>query len=221
MTWNGMSCSTWQLYVILDRASAGARDLAAVAEAAIRGGADAIQLRDKTATARQLFEEAVRLRAVTRAAGVPLIVNDRADVAHAADAEGVHLGQDELSIAAARAILGPRRLIGRSTHTLEQAIAAELEGADYIGVGPIFATPTKPDYHSVGVDLIRQVALRVEIPYVCIGGLDAGTLDSVLRAGASRIAVVRAVCAADDPEAAAAALKGRLCQQRDRSVKTR
>ena len=210
MTSNEMSCSAWRLYVIVDRATAGTRDLAELAAAAIRGGADVIQLRDKTAPTRRLLDDASRVRTVTRNAGIPLIINDRADVAHAAGADGVHLGQDDLPIAAARAILGPNRLIGKSTHSLEQAIAAELDGADYIGVGPIFSTPTKPGSQSVGVDLIRQVALRVQIPFICIGGLDATNLQRALSAGAERIAVVRAVCAATDPQEAAAMLKRRL-----------
>ena len=210
MTSNELSCSAWRLYVIVDRATAGTRDLAELASAAIRGGANVIQLRDKTAPTRQLLDDASRVRTVTRNAGIPLIINDRADVAHAAGADGVHLGQDDLPIAAARAILGPDRLIGKSTHTLEQAIAAELDGADYIGVGPIFPTPTKPDAPSVGIDLIRQVALRAHIPIVGIGGLDATNLQQVLLAGAGCVAVVRAVCGADNPQEATAMLKERL-----------
>ena len=210
MTQNETSCSGWRLYVIVDRAAAGARALADLAAAAIRGGADVIQLRDKTASTRQLLQESARVRAVTRDAGIPLIINDRADVVHAVGADGVHLGQDDLPIAAARALLGPNRLIGQSTHSLEQAIAAELEGADYIGVGPIFSTPTKPDAPSVGLDLIRAVIPRIEIPYVGIGGIDATTLQSVLSAGAERIAVVRAVCAAANPQEAAERLKREL-----------
>ena len=207
---NATSCSTWRLYVIVDRAACGGQDLADVAARAIRGGADAIQLRDKQATARSLLEAALRLLAVTRKANIPLIVNDRVDVAHAAQADGVHLGQDDVPLKAARALLGPGRLLGQSTHSLEQAIAAEHAGADYIGVGPIFSTPTKPDYRSVGVDLIRQVASRVTIPSVCIGGIDAGNAPQLRAAGAQCIAVVRAVCAAEDPEAAAALLKHQL-----------
>ena len=210
MTRNKPSCSTWRLYVIVDRAAAGTRDLAELADAAIRGGADVIQVRDKTASTRQLLDEASRVRVVTRNAGIPLIINDRADVAHAAGADGVHLGQDDLSIVAARAILGPNRIIGRSTHSLEQAISAELDGADYLGVGPIFSTPTKPDSPSVGLDLIRQVALRVQIPFLCIGGIDATNLQQILSTSAERIAVVRAVCASADPQEAAAALKHQL-----------
>lgn len=201
------ACSTWQLYVILDRAAAGTRDLREIARAALAGGADALQLRDKTASAQQLLAEARRLFPLAQHAGVPLIINDRADVAAAAGADGVHLGQEDLPVEAARRLLGPGRLIGKSTHSLAQALAAAAEGADYIGLGPLFPTPTKPDYGSVGLPLIRDVNARVAVPKVCIGGIDADALPSVLEAGGQCVAVVRAVCAAPAPQAATAVLK--------------
>lgn len=210
MSSNNTSCSHWRLYVIVDRAAAGARPLDEIADAAIRGGADVLQLRHKTASTDTLLAETARLLRLTRAAGIPLIVNDRADVARAAGADGVHLGQDDLSVADARRLLGPGFLIGQSTHSLEQARAAEAAGPDYIGVGPIFLTPTKPEYPHVGLGLIRQVMGQVSIPAVCIGGIDADNLAQVLEAGAERIAVVRAVCAASDPQAAARRLKDAL-----------
>ena len=212
MTSSEHSCSAWRLYVIVDRSAAGGRDLADIAAAAIRGGADVIQLRDKTASDRHVLEEARRLLPLTRAARVPLIVNDRVEIARAAGADGVHLGQDDLPVHDARRLLGPGRLIGQSTHSLDQALAAQAEGPDYLGVGPVFPTPTKPDYGSVGTALIGEVAARVRLPVVCIGGIDRGNLGEVLRAGAERIAVVRAVCAAADPEASARALKQLLAQ---------
>lgn len=212
MRWNVTPCSSWQLYVIIDRAAVGGRDLAEVAAAAIRGGADVMQLRDKLASARQLLEDAARLLPLTRSAGIPLIINDRADIAGSLGADGVHLGQDDLPIAEARRIMGPSRLIGKSTHSLEQALAAERDGADYIGLGPIFPTPTKPDYGSVGPALIETVSSAVHLPIVCIGGIDGTTLDPILEAGATCVAVVRAVCSSPDPERAARALKERLAQ---------
>ena len=210
MTLNVTLCSAWRLYVIIDRAASRGRDLAELTAAAIRGGADVIQLRDKQASARVLLEEARRLLAVTRAARIPLIINDRADIAQAVGADGVHLGQEDLPVAAARDLLGPKSLIGLSTHSLDQALAAEADGADYLGFGPIFPTPTKPDYGSIATELIREVAARTRAPMVCIGGIDATNLDEVLRAGAERVAVVRAVCGADNPEVAAWELKQRL-----------
>lgn len=212
MRWNVTFLSSFRLYVIIDRAAAGDRDLVEVASAAIRGGADVLQLRDKAASPRQFLKVAERLRSVTRRAGIPLIINDRVEIAHAVGADGVHLGQDDLPLAAARRLLGSGCLIGQSTHTLEQARAAEAEGADYLGCGPIFPTPTKPDYGSVGTALIGQVMQAVRIPVVCIGGIDHSTVAQVVRAGAERIAVVRAVCAATDPEAAARDLKQTLEQ---------
>jgi thiamine-phosphate pyrophosphorylase len=198
--------------VIIDRAASGSRDLAELAAAAIRGGADVIQLRDKAGSAARLIEEARRLLPLARAAGIPLIINDRVEAAEAVGADGVHLGQDDGSIEEARRLLGPERLIGRSTHSLEQALAAERDGADYIGLGPIFPTPTKPGYGSVGTALIQEVMRRVQVPVVCIGGIDATTLRAVLEAGAACVAVVRAACGAEDPERAARELKRTLTQ---------
>ena len=212
MRQNAPSCSAWRLYVILDSAAANDRSLWEIAEGAIRGGADVLQLRHKMGTARELIEEARRLLPLTRSHGVPLIINDMADVAQWVDADGVHLGQDDLPVAAARRLLGPGKLIGKSTHTLEQALAADTEEIDYLGLGPIFATPTKPDYGSVGLALIPRVQSRLQHPCVCIGGIDQQSLDQVLEAGAERVAVVRAVCAADHPESATRALKQQLVQ---------
>ena len=204
------SCSAWQLYVIVDRSAVGVRDLVEVAAAAIRGGADVIQLRDKTASAKQLTEVASRLLVLTRAARIPLIINDRVEVARAIGADGVHVGQEDMPIAEARAILGEGALIGKSTHSVDQAVAAEVEGANYIGLGPIFSTPTKPDYQPVGTEWIAQVLSHVRIPTVCIGGIDSQTLVPVLQAGARCVVVVRAVCGADDPETATRDLKDQL-----------
>jgi thiamine-phosphate pyrophosphorylase len=205
--WNVSSCSRWLLYVIVDRSAIGDRDPVAVASAAIRGGADAIQWRDKTTSREELTRAAGRLATVTRAAGVALIVNDHPEIAHAVGAAGVHLGQDDLPIQAAREIMGAGTLVGKSTHSVEPALAAVAEGADYIGLGPVFSTPTKPDYASIGLTIIPKVLEAVRVPVVCIGGIDQERLADVLHAGARCIAVVRAVCAASDPEAATRTLK--------------
>ncbi len=186
------------------------RALAELTAAAAQGGADVIQLRAKELTTRELIEEARRCLLVTKAAGVPLIINDRADVARVVGADGVHLGQDDLPVAAAREILGPGRVVGQSTHGVEQALAGAAEGADYLGFGPLFSTPTKPGYPPVGLGVVRQVVAAVHIPIVAIGGIEQRNLDSVLEAGAHCVAVVRAVCAAPDPERASRALKRAL-----------
>lgn len=188
------------------------RDLAWVAQQAIRGGADVIQLRDKRASSAKLFEEATQLLNVTRLTGVPLIINDRVDVALGVAADGVHLGHEDLPVAIAKRLLGPHKVVGRSTHSLEQACEAERDGADYLAVGPLYPTPTKPTYGCVGRELIRRVKARVRQPLVCIGGIDRTTLPDVLEAGGECVAVVRAVCAADDPAQAARALKQLLLQ---------
>ena len=212
--------SSWRLYVIVDLAASGDRDMADLAAAAIRGGADVIQLRDKAASPGDLLKEALRLLPVTRAAGVPLIINDWAEVARSVGADGVHLGQDDMPIREARRLLGPGSLIGKSTHSLEQALAAQAEGADYIGLGPILPTPTKPDARSVGAELISQVTPRIRVPIVCIGGIDAANAQEVLEAGATCLAVVRAVCAAPDPESSSRNLK-RILLESSRKGETR
>ena len=212
MTSNATSCSAWRLYVIIDRAAIGARDLREMASGAIHGGADVIQLRDKAASTRTLLEEARALLPLTHAANIPLIINDRADVARAVGADGVHVGQDDLPVKEARDIVGPGHVIGKSTHSVEQARAAQEEGADYLGLGPIFPTPTKPDYRSVGVEMIRHVVPNVHVPIICIGGIERSNLRQVLEAGAVCVAVVRAVCRASNPEATTRALKDTVVQ---------
>jgi thiamine-phosphate diphosphorylase len=196
--------------VILDRAAAAGRDLAVLAREAIRGGADVLQLRDKLATDDALLREAARIQAVAHPAGIPLIINDRIDVARRLGAAGVHLGQDDAPLVQARQALGTRAILGKSTHSAAQAVAAEQEGADYLGCGPLFGTPTKPSYKPVGLGLIGAMNRLVRVPVVCIGGIDQERLPRVLAAGATRVAVVRAVCAADDPAWAARALKEKL-----------
>lgn len=171
--------------------------------AAIRGGADVIQLRDKKAPDAELIETGNRLRKITGEAGVPLLVNDRAEVARVIDADGLHLGQDDGPLSDAKKIFGEGRLYGRSTHSEAQAAAAAEEGFDYIGIGPVFSTPTKPGTKPVGLELVRFAAQNVPIPFVAIGGIDERNVQAVVRAGAKTVAVVRAVMGAQDPETAA------------------
>ena len=173
-------------------------------EAALAGGVGVVQLRDKDAADGELVEAGRRFRRLTREAGALLVVNDRPDLAVACDADGVHVGQDDLPVAAARAIVGPERLVGLSTHSPEQIRAAA--GADYLGVGPVFATPTKPGREPVGLELVREAARSAQVPWFAIGGIDLETVSQVVAAGATRIAVVRAIADAPDPRAAAAAL---------------
>lgn len=200
----------FKLYVIIDRNSLKGRDPAYLAQEAIEGGADIIQLRDKNASASEILAVGRAIRELTRRNKVPFIINDKVDIAVAVEADGVHLGQDDLPIEVARSIIGRGKLIGLSTHSLPQALEAQKKGADYIGVGPIFSTPTKPDYKAVGIDLIKEVKDKISIPFVAIGGIDGSNIDEVIAAGARRVAVVRAVCGAEDVREAAERLKERL-----------
>lgn len=202
-----MQPENWKLYVIVDRDVARDKDLAQVAEAAIKGGADVIQFRDKTSTDKESIKTALVIRVVTRRHKVPFIINDRVDIAIAADADGVHLGQDDLPVNTARAILGKNKLIGVSTHNLEQAINAQEDGADYIGIGPVYATPTKPDYQPVGEELLKEIKEKVAIPFVAIGGINKDNLHRVLDSGANAVCVATAATGTDDVEAATRLLK--------------
>ncbi|MBK9922665.1 MAG: thiamine phosphate synthase [Elusimicrobia bacterium] len=173
---------------------------------ACAGGADAIQLRDKSLSARELLRVAKTLQSVCDHTGALFVLNDRVDVALAADVDGVHVGQEDLPVRHARALLGHRKLIGCSTHSTAQALAAVGDGADYISCGPIFATPTKPDYVPVGLDLVKEYRALLRIP-VAIGGLDESNVAAAAAAGADRVAVVRGVCGAEDIEGAARRIK--------------
>ncbi len=199
-----------KLYVIVDAAACGGRDPAQVAREAVSGGADSIQWRAKTWSMQERWRVAQRIAEVVRPTSVLFIINDHAELALAVGADGVHVGQEDLPLAVVRRLVGADCLIGRSTHSLEQAVAAQAEGADYLGVGPVFATPTKPDYRAVGPELVEAVAARVTIPFVAIGGIDQQNLPLVLSRGATRVAVVRAVTGAPDVRAAAHALKTML-----------
>jgi len=175
---------------------------------ALRGGVDIFQLRDKHAPDDELLRAAATARRLCDEHGALFVLNDRPDLAVAANADGVHLGQDDMAIAEARAAIGPDLLIGRSTHSPAQIDAAA--GADYIGVGPVHATPTKPGRPAVGLELVRHAAARAAVPFFAIGGIDAANLGDVVAAGATRAAVVRAIGDAPDPEAAARALRAQL-----------
>jgi thiamine-phosphate pyrophosphorylase len=198
----------WSVYVITDRRTAGERPLLDVVRAAIRGGATVVQLREKEASTRAMIELGQALLEVTRAAGIPLIVNDRVDVALAIGAEGVHIGQDDMPAAIARRLIGPDRILGVSARTVEEAIQAERDGANYLGAGDVFGTPTKPDAGPpIGVEGLRQIVRAVSIPVVAIGGVTPQNAPAAVEAGAVGVAVISAVMGAPDPEAAARQLR--------------
>ncbi len=180
------------------------------AVAAIDGGADMLQLREKDLEGAELLCRAKRFVELCRSRGVIAIVNDRPDIALLADADGVHLGQGDLPLTEARKLLGPSQIIGVSTHTLDHARQAQADGADYIGVGPIFPSPTKPRDFLPGLDFGRQVADNINLPAYAIAGITIDNLDEVLATGLKRIAVTQAVTNAQNPRAAAVALKRKL-----------
>jgi thiamine-phosphate pyrophosphorylase len=182
----------------------GGRALAAVLAPALAGGVDIVQLRDKAATDDELLAAAAIARELCDAAGALLILNDRPDLVAAAGADGCHVGQDDLGVAQARELAGPQALVGRSTHSPADIAAAD--DADYIGVGPVHATPTKPGRPAVGLQLVAHAAAHAAVPFFAIGGIDASNVAAVVAAGARRIAVVRAIADAADPRAAAQGL---------------
>lgn len=198
------------LYVITTSVPHMGRSHLDIAEAAVAGGAQVIQLREKNETG-NILEMARRLRELTRRAGIKFIVNDRVDVALAAEADGAHLGQEDVSFSAARRVLGNQRIIGISATSIEEAVEAERQGADYLGVGPIFPTPSKSDAaEPMGCGLLAEIRRRVKIPLVAIGGITADNLEEVLSAGADSVAVISAVAAAPDMETAVHELVERI-----------
>jgi len=194
MTWGD-----WRVYVITDARHARGRSHREIAEAAIRGGATAVQLRMKEEPARVILDVARAIVPLCRAAGVAFIMNDRLDVAMLAGADGVHVGQDDLPAADARTLLGPRALIGVSAATVEEAIAAERAGANYLGVGAVYGTATKSDAGApVGLTRLTEIRRAVRLPLVGIGGITVENAAAVIRAGALGVAVITAVTRAED-----------------------
>lgn len=208
---------SYDLYVVTDPTLSQGRSRPEVVRAAIRGGATLIQFREKDNNTRALIETGNALRAVTREAGVPLIVNDRLDVALVVDADGVHVGQEDMPAAPARRLIGPDRILGVSATSLAQALQAEREGADYLGGGPIFPTGSKADAAPpMGLEGLSAVADRVRIPVVAIGGVSLENVEAVVGAGADGVAVISAVVGAPDVEEAARLLRARVAAAKTR-----
>lgn len=205
--------SECRLYGIVDLNYTAAVNVTRVAEQMIDGGVDVIQLRAKNCPLSDLEHLAAGLREQTSARGVPFVINDHPNVARTVGAEGVHVGQDDLTVNAARAAAGDDCIVGKSTHSLEQALRAADEGADYIGFGPLFATPTKPDYQPIGLAGIRQVHAGVSVPIFCIGGIKLENLPQVIEAGARRVVIVSGLLQAADVANYARAAKALLNQQ--------
>lgn len=198
----------WSLYVITDTQVIGARSLVDVVESALRGGATVLQYREKKKSTRIMVEEATALAALCRRYRVPFFINDRIDVALAVDADGVHLGQDDMPVPVARRLLGPRRLIGVTVHNPQEIHKAQQDQADYISLAPVFATPTKPDHQTpMGLDGLKRLMACVRCPAVAIGGIKAENIGQVMQAGVNGVCVVSAVLGQNDPEQAARTLR--------------
>jgi thiamine-phosphate pyrophosphorylase len=191
-----------RLYFVADRGG-----MERALEGALAGGVDLFQLRDKDATDDELLAAAATARSLCQAAGALFLLNDRPDLAAASGADGVHVGQDDMPVDRARKLVGDDALVGLSTHSMQQAQAGCRTGADYIAVGPVHATPTKEGRPAIGVEPIKYAAAHVSVPWFAIGGLDAGNVGAVVKAGARRIVVVRALAQAAEPEAAARTLR--------------
>lgn len=191
------------LHVITDETYVPGRTHQDIARAAAAAGASVVQLRDKTASVARLHDLALDIRRITSEAGVIFIVNDRADVAAAAEADGVHVGQDDLPPRAARKVIGEDKIVGVSATNVEEGLLAARNGADYIGFGPVFPTPSKDDAAPpVGLQAITELSSRVDVPVIAIGGISAENLPDVMAAGAAGAAVISAVAAQDNMEGA-------------------
>lgn len=198
----------YSLYLVTDRSLSRGRSTLEVVRQAVAGGVTCVQLREKHCSTREFIDQARALQPLLKDRRIPLIINDRLDVALAVGAEGVHLGQQDMAIADARKIAGRALVIGISVESVGDAIRAEQQGADYLGVSPVFATPTKTDTAPpLGLEGIRQIRRAVAIPIVGIGGVNLRSAASVLGAGADGIAVVSAIVSADDPKQAAVELR--------------
>jgi len=201
----------YDLYIITDRRISHGKSHLEVAESALAGGATVIQFRDKEMKDSEVIDVCRKIHKLTREKGIPFIVNDRVEVAKAVDAEGVHLGQEDAPLNFARKVLGKEKIIGISVETVEQAIKAVEGGADYLGIGPIYPTATKPDAGKVlGIARLKEIRESVNIPIVAIGGINENNLEEVLRAGADGIAVISAVVSAPDITEACRKLKNKI-----------
>ena len=196
------------LYLVTDRGLSRGRRNLDIIRAAVAGGVTMVQLREKEATTREFYQEGLKIKEFLGEHNVPLIINDRLDIALALDAEGVHVGQDDMPVAVARRILGDDKIIGASVVDVAEAREAEAAGADYLGLSPIFVTSTKPDLTAqIGIDGIAPIRQAVRIPIVGIGSMSAENAFEAVRAGLDGVAVVSAICSQRDPEAAARAIK--------------
>lgn len=206
----------YSLYLVTDRGLSRGRRTLEIVKAAVSGGVTCVQLREKSCSTREFIEQALAIKNFLKARQVPLIINDRLDVALAVAADGVHLGQNDMPLETARKIAGPSMVIGISAESVQDAVTAEAGGADYLGVSPIHATPTKTDTAPpLGLEGLREIRQRVKIPLVAIGGLNKSNAAETIRNGANGVAVVSAIISADDPGPAAMVLKQAIDEARN------
>ncbi len=204
----------YSLYLVTDRSLSRGRSSEEIVDGAVRGGVTCVQLREKHCSTCEFVWQARSLQPILRKYNIPLIINDRLDVALAVDADGVHLGQSDMHIGDARRLAGKKMIIGISAENLEDAIVAEKEGADYIGISPVFATDTKADTAApLGLEGVQRIRRAVKIPLFGIGGIHAANMREVFCAGADGVAVVSAIVSAECPETAASQLKELLLQE--------
>ncbi|PSP32019.1 thiamine phosphate synthase [Halobacteriales archaeon QH_10_67_22] len=210
---------TFDVYLVTQESRSAGRSTREVVEAALTGGVDVVQLREKGRTARERYRLGRDLRERTREAGVTFLVNDRVDLARAVDADGVHLGDEDLPVEAARELLGPGGVVGRSVSLVDDARAAERAGADYLGVGAVYPTDTKADIdddeYAVGPERVAEISDAVDVPVVAIGGITVENAPDVVAAGADGVATITAVTAAAEPERATRALGEAVERGRD------
>jgi thiamine-phosphate pyrophosphorylase len=198
----------YSLYLITDRSFLKGRSLKTLVEESILGGATIVQVREKDVSTREFYRVAMEVKEVASYYKIPLIINDRIDIAHAIDADGVHLGQDDMPLSIARKILGKEKIIGISASNLEEALEAQNNGADYLGIGAIFYTGTKKDIETpIGIEQLKNIYQNIKIPAVAIGGINETNFKDVLSTGIDGISVISAILGKDDVRAAAKALK--------------
>jgi len=216
-----MNPEQWRTYLVTQQSLSEGRSTEEIVAAAIDGGIDAVQLREKGRSLDERYELGQRLRELTSEAGVDLIVNDRIDLAHAVGADGVHLGQSDLPVSTARELLGPEAIVGASVATISEARLAAISGADYLGVGAVYGTDSKPDAETaeagLGVDELAKIVDAVTIPVVAIGGVTPENAGGPIQAGATGVAVISAITAADDPETAARGLREAVTAGREKT----
>ena len=196
-------CIDWSLYLVTDSRQSRGRSNLDIITAAVQGGATVVQLREKDWTSRRFYEEGLRIRDFLRDNGILFLINDRVDMAMALDADGVHLGKDDMPIYVAHKLLGDEKIIGMSVEHPDEVEAAQRAGADYLGASPIYTTPTKPELETgLGLDGLCDIRKRTTLPVIAIGSMNRKTTADVIAAGADGVAVVSAIVAADDPEQA-------------------